>query len=102
MRLSLNFSIIRLKDAHVPPFLPLDCLARGEWAEIVAVDGDCGWANRFAELGVRAGVRVQMIEPGSPCLFAIGPARLSARLGEHLQILVQPILESRVATSEVA
>jgi Fe2+ transport system protein FeoA len=77
-------------------------LARGEWAEIVSVEGDMGWANRCAELGLRPGCRVQMLEPGCPCLFSVGGARLCLRLGEHVQVLVQPLASAGLVIHEVA
>jgi Fe2+ transport system protein FeoA len=82
--------------------LPLECLNRGESALVAEVTGDPHWTSRLAELGLRAGVRVTMLQPGSPCLLQIGAGRLSLRLSDHAQILVQPLTDLAFPTSEVA
>ena len=45
------------------PRIPL-----GEWGEVATVSGDAGWVHRLAELGVREGCRLQVVQPGSPCV----------------------------------
>jgi ferrous iron transport protein A len=79
--------------------LPLELLAAGDWADIVDVSGEPAWICRLAELGLRAGCRVQVLQPGSPCLLRIGGGRLSLRPERGLQILVRPAAgpESRSA-----
>jgi ferrous iron transport protein A len=88
------------KPAALPPrrcplkafsLLPLECLRVGEWAEVADVAGDPGWVGRMAELGLRVGVRVQMLRGGSPCLVLVGESRLSLRGESEVQILVQPV-----------
>jgi ferrous iron transport protein A len=69
---------------------PLDCLHSGEWAEIAEIAGDPKWVARLAELGLRAGTVVKILQPGSPCLLEVGGCRLSLRLDFDLQILVRP------------
>ena len=75
--------------------LPLESLNSGDWADVAEVTGECSWVNRMAELGVRAGSRLRVLQPGSPCLFQIGGARLSLRGDLAMQILVRPL--SRVS-----
>jgi ferrous iron transport protein A len=70
--------------------LPLDCLHSGEWAEVVEVTGEPRWVGRMAELGVRRGSVLRVLQPGSPCLLEIGGCRLSLRTDSALQILVRP------------
>jgi ferrous iron transport protein A len=72
-------------------FLPLECLQPGEWAEVAEVSGEPGWVGRLAELGVRAGIRLQVLRGGSPCLIRVGGARLSLRGDGGLQVLVRPV-----------
>jgi len=74
-------------DSHV--LLPIEMLSSGAWADVAEVQGESDWVSRMAELGVRAGSRLRMLRPGSPCLLEVGGARLSFR--SHLQILVRPI-----------
>jgi len=73
--------------------LPLELLRTGEWAEVAEVYGEPSWVCRMAELGVRAGSRLQMVRGGSPCLFQIGGAKLSLRGEDIMRILVRPLAE---------
>lgn len=73
------------------PLLPLECLRPGQWAEVADVAGEPSWVHRLAELGVRVGIRVQMLRAGSPCLVLIGGGRLSLRGDDALQVLVRPV-----------
>ncbi|MCS7016913.1 MAG: ferrous iron transport protein A [Gemmatales bacterium] len=70
--------------------LPLEELERGELAEVALVEGDTAWVARMAELGIRPGQQVRMLQPGSPCLISLGAARLSLRLGRMGRVLVTP------------
>jgi Fe2+ transport system protein FeoA len=67
---------------------PLEVLRSGDWAEVAEVGGEPGWVARLAELGIRAGIRLQVLQPGSPCLLRVGGARLSLRAEQASQILV--------------
>lgn len=71
--------------------MPLDMLRAGEWAEVADVSGRPGWVGRLAELGIRHGARVQVVQPGSPCLLNVAGCRLCLRPGECSQILVRPV-----------
>ncbi len=69
--------------------LPLDVLGPGEWAEIAEIDGEPGWVGRLAELGMRAGSRLCVVQSGSPCLLQLGECKLCLRGEETSQILVR-------------
>jgi Fe2+ transport system protein FeoA len=71
--------------------VPLELLNPGEWAEVVEVSGEPGWVGRMAELGVRAGTRLQLLRGGSPCLFQVGTCRLCLRGEQAMQIMVRPV-----------
>ncbi len=71
--------------------LPLELLNTGEWADIAEVTGEPSWVTRLAELGVRIGCRLRVLQAGSPCLLQIGESRLSLRGDWATQILVRPI-----------
>jgi Fe2+ transport system protein FeoA len=71
--------------------LPLDLLQSGEWADVAEVVGEPAWVGRMAELGVRRGCRLCMLQPGSPCLLQVGGCRLSLRGDCTVQILVRPL-----------
>jgi Fe2+ transport system protein FeoA len=75
----------------VDTLLPLEYLRRGEWADVAEVTGDPGWVGRLAELGLRTGCRLLLLQPGWPCLLQIGGSRLSLRGNEGTQILVRPV-----------
>lgn len=71
--------------------LPLETLRSGEWCEIHDVSGDPAWVGRMAELGLRSGCQVQVVQPGSPCLLQVGGCRMSLRAVCDCQILVRPL-----------
>jgi ferrous iron transport protein A len=70
--------------------LPLEMLQAGEWADVEDVSGEPEWVGRMAELGVRSGCRLQVLQPGSPCLLQVGGCRLCLRGECLMQILVRP------------
>jgi ferrous iron transport protein A len=69
--------------------LPLEFVPAGEWAEVEEVSGEPHWVTRMAELGLRAGSRLQVVRQGSPCLLRLGSSRLSLRSMASSQILVR-------------
>ena len=71
--------------------LPLESLRPGEWADVAEVTGEPGWVGRLAELGLRTGCRLLLLQPGWPCLLQIGGSRLSLRGNKGTQILVRPV-----------
>lgn len=73
---------------------PLDLLRPGEWADITDVGGEESWVCRMAELGLRAGCRVQMLQSGTPCLLQVAGGKLCLRGCDSSQILVRPLSDS--------
>lgn len=71
--------------------LPLHTLNAGEWAEIAEVSGDPAWVGRLGELGLRAGCRLQVLQPGSPCLLQVSDCKLCLRGSDCTTILVRPV-----------
>jgi ferrous iron transport protein A len=71
--------------------LPLDMLRPGEWGDVTEVHGDPGWVGRMAELGVRPGCRLRLLQPGQPCLLQVGGCRLCLRGHDAAAILVRPV-----------
>lgn len=71
--------------------MPLELLNTGEWADVAEVNGEPCWVGRMAELGVRSGSRLCVLQPGSPCILQVGGARLSLRGDMAMQILVRPV-----------
>jgi ferrous iron transport protein A len=72
--------------------VPLQFIRSGEWADIAEVCGEPVWISRMAELGLRAGSRVQILQPGSPCLLQLNGSRISLRTEGAKQILVRPVI----------
>lgn len=71
--------------------LPLEMLSAGEWGEVQAVTGEAVWVGRLAELGIRGGTQVQVLQAGSPCLLNVDGCRLSLRGECACQVFVRPI-----------
>ena len=71
--------------------LPLDMLRAGEWADVEEVSGEPAWVGRLAELGLRHGCRLQVLQPGSPCLLQVADCKLCLRGAESANILVRPV-----------
>jgi len=71
--------------------VPLDILRAGEWADVAAVSGDAAWVGRLSELGVRQGCRLQVLQPGSPCLLQVAGCKLCVRGDDLAQIYVHPV-----------
>ena len=75
--------------------LPLDMLQAGEWADVADVAGEPGMVCRMAELGVRIGCRLRMLQGGCPCLLQVEgfPQRLPWVL-VHLPTPLSPAAEA--------
>jgi ferrous iron transport protein A len=71
--------------------VPVEYLNAGDWAEVVEISGEPHCVNRLAEMGLHAGTRVRVLQPGAPCLLQVGGARLSLRPDCHLQLLVRSV-----------
>ena len=63
--------------------MPLDMLAAGEWAEIEEVTGQHEWVGRLAELGIRQGCRVQVVQPGSTLDHEFPPETVTLAYATH-------------------
>lgn len=71
--------------------LPLDLLQPGEWADVAEVTGEPALVCRMAEIGIRSGCRLQVVQNGSPCLLNIDGCRLCLRMDDSAQIFVHPL-----------
>jgi Fe2+ transport system protein FeoA len=71
--------------------MPLEYVPCGHWADVEQIGGEPNWIGRMAELGVRVGTRIRVLQPGSPCILEIGQSRLSLRGEESFQVLVRPL-----------
>ncbi len=69
--------------------VPLEMLRANERACIVEMVGDSKQMHRLEEMGLREGSSIRMVRPGRPCLLAIDGKRISLRLDEAADILVE-------------
>jgi ferrous iron transport protein A len=76
---------------HTDLLMPVELLGSGEWGDVAEVAGEPHWVGRMAEMGLRTGSRLQVLQPGSPCLLLVGGSRLSLRGELAMQILVRPV-----------
>ncbi|MFO0916853.1 MAG: FeoA family protein [Planctomycetaceae bacterium] len=72
----------------VTQIVPLELLRAGDHAQICEIDGTAEFVHRLDEMGLRIGVTVRMIQPGSPCIVAAGNHRFSLRIDESAVVLV--------------
>jgi ferrous iron transport protein A len=81
------------KHSRVPTstLLPLEQLGPGEWGDVEHVEGEPSWVGRMAELGLRAGSRLRVLRPGSPCLLDVAGCRLILRGDSLMRIFVRPV-----------
>ena len=71
--------------------IPLHLLDRGQSAEIDQLTGQADQVHRLEELGMRSGVRIEMVQPGSPCIVRLdGGHKLCFRENEAFRVLVRP------------
>jgi ferrous iron transport protein A len=69
--------------------IPLGQLLAGQAGRIEAVLGLPDLIHRLRELGLRDGVQVRMIQPGSPCIIGLAGQRLCFRADEVASVLVK-------------
>jgi ferrous iron transport protein A len=70
--------------------LPISALRRGEVGEIAEVLGSPDQVRRLEELGLRDGVRLEVVRGGSPCIVRVAGATLCFRHDELLHVMVKP------------
>lgn len=76
--------------APVDDLIPLNQLTAGQTAEIGVVLGQPEAVHRLEEIGLRGGTKVQMVQPGSPCIIRLDGQKLCFRSDEVLSVLVRP------------
>lgn len=71
--------------------LPLDMMRAGDFGEVAEVAGDPAWVGRLADLGIREGTRLCVVQSGTPCLLQVANGRLCLRGSDCSQIFVRPV-----------
>jgi Fe2+ transport system protein FeoA len=69
--------------------IPLEMLQTGQSGQIADVSGESGLVRRLAEMGLRPGVSVRMVQPGRPCIVAVEQQRYSLRGESEALVLVE-------------
>ncbi len=72
----------------VTQLVPLELLLAGDQAQICEIDGTAEFVHRLEEMGLRIGVTLRMVQPGSPCIVAVGNHRFSLRIDDSAVVLV--------------
>ena len=72
----------------MPELLPITALLPGQVAEVRQVVGRPEQVRRLEELGLRDGVRLEVIQAGTPCIVRVGGTKLCFRDGEMCSVLV--------------
>ncbi len=92
MQLRLSFIIDYPYPASlalpVDCLLPLTALRVGETALVVRVLGDSRCVDHLREVGLRPGVEVEMVQPGSPCIVRLEGQKLCLRADELASVMV--------------
>ena len=70
--------------------LPLNLMVRGQHALIEQLVGRADHVHRLEELGLRAGVSVEMLQPGIPCIVRVADQKLCFRDADLLNVIVRP------------
>ena len=92
MIMSVNLRPLTPPETNVSsalPVVPLELLAAGEEGLIHDLDGSPEFVHRLAEMGLRVGAAVRMVQPGSPCILAVGNHRFSLRIDDAAAVLVE-------------
>ena len=74
----------------MPDIIPLELLPAGQWARVDQLVGDDASIHRLSEMGLRHGIIVEMVQPGSPCIVKLMGNKLCIRDANLFQVLVQP------------
>jgi Fe2+ transport system protein FeoA len=69
--------------------LPLNCLHHGQQGVVEEVLGDHALVHRLREMGLHAGVAIEMVQSGSPCIVRLGSQKLCLRAEELSQVMIR-------------
>ncbi len=74
-----------------PNLIPLHLMRAGECATVVDVLGRPEHVQRLHELGMRGGVDIEMVQPGTPCIVRVTGQTLCFRAADLLRVVVRPM-----------
>lgn len=70
--------------------IPLARLPRGAVSRVVHVRGVPDHVHRLEEMGLHAGVEIEMVRPGPACIVRSGGVKLGLREDDRLRVFVEP------------
>lgn len=69
--------------------IPLAQITSGAVAQVAQLVGSADVVHRLREMGLRDGVKVEIVQAGRPCIVRINGNKLCFRDGEALGVLVR-------------
>jgi Fe2+ transport system protein FeoA len=69
--------------------VPLRSLRAGQAGRVCRLTGNDDLVHRLRELGLRVGARVQMIQPGNPCIIRLDGQKFGFRADGAARVLVR-------------
>ena len=70
--------------------IPLRSLRAGQSGRVARLTGNDDLVHRLRELGLRVGARIQMIQPGNPCIIRLDGQKFGFRADGAARVLVRP------------
>ena len=70
---------------------PFTALQSGEFGQIHSVVGTPELVRHLAEIGLRSGAQLEMIQQGATCILRIDGTKLCVRGDELLRVMVTPL-----------
>lgn len=70
--------------------IPIGLLNSGQLGVVENVLGLPDQVHRLEELGLRGGVEIEMVQPGSPCIIRLSGHKLCFRADDMMTVLVRP------------
>jgi len=74
----------------VDELLPINLLVRGQHALVEQLVGQSDQVHRLEELGLRVGVPIEMLQPGTPCIVRVADQKLCFRNADLFNVIVRP------------
>ena len=90
LRHSLSRKSRLIGVSPVDELVPLNLLSRGQCAQIEHLFGQVDQVHRLEELGLRAGVSIEMLQPGTPCIVRVADQKLCFRDAQLFNVMVRP------------
>ena len=69
--------------------IPLALIPAGRGAHVEHVSGNPDHVRRLGEMGLRDGRRIEMLQPGSPCIIRLEGHKLCFRADDTTSVLVR-------------